>query len=154
MVSPRSTPPDDNRCNTPAATDPHGEELIIPQIEEFASVAKQLVETGVVRISKHVDHVEKVFHPTLAHDEVSVERVPVHRIVKEAPVVRIEGDTTIVPVVEEVMVKLLLVKEEIRITRLKVEEPSPGVHVTLRREEVVVDRDSPAPPANLPNTQT
>lgn len=144
MVSPQPTPPNDS-CRTPGdAAHAPAEELVIPEVQEFASVAKRLVETGVVRISKHVDYVEKTFHPTLSHEEVHIERVPVNRVVKEAPAVRTEGDTTVIPVLEEVMVKLLLLKEEVRITRTKREEASPAIPVTLRREEVVVDRAAAA----------
>ncbi len=48
----------------------------------------------------------------------SIERVPVNRIVAESPSQRQEGDTLVLPVVEEVIVveKRLMLREEIRIT--------------------------------------
>jgi uncharacterized protein (TIGR02271 family) len=138
MVSPQATPP---RQDGPTAP----EELVIPEINEFATIEKHLVETGAVRIHKHVEHVEKRFHPTLSREEVRVERIPVNRIVKEPPPVRTEGDTTIVPVLEEVLVKLLLVKEEVHITRVKTEVPGEERPVTLRREEITVERTTPTP---------
>jgi uncharacterized protein (TIGR02271 family) len=144
MVSPQPTPqpPPRQDCTTVS------EELVIPEINEFATIEKQLVETGAVRIHKHVEHVEKRFHPTLSREEVRVERIPVNRIVKEPPPVRTEGDTTIVPVLEEVLVKLLLVKEEVHITRIKTEAPGEERPVTLRREEITVERTtSPTSPA-------
>ncbi|MCU1257248.1 MAG: hypothetical protein JWO80_133 [Bryobacterales bacterium] len=49
----------------------------------------------------------------------AIERVQVDRIVAEPPVQRQEGDTLVLPVVEEVLVveKRLMLREEIRITR-------------------------------------
>jgi hypothetical protein len=115
-------------------------EVVIPQIEETAEVTTRMIETGVVRIEKHVHDVERTFHPTLHDERIRVERIPVNRVVKTAPEVRTEGETTVIPVVEEVMVKLLLLKEEVRVTREVVNKPSEPQHVTLRREEVTVER--------------
>ncbi|HYO80442.1 MAG TPA: DUF2382 domain-containing protein [Bryobacteraceae bacterium] len=60
-------------------------------------------------------------------EEAEVKRVSVNRMVTEAPQTRIEGEVTIVPVVEEVLVieKRLLLKEEIHIVRRRaaVREP-------------------------------
>ena len=64
---------------------------------------------------------------TLFAEEADVRRVPVNRIVSEAPQTRQEGEVTIVPIVEEVLVveKRLLLKEEIHIVRKRapVREP-------------------------------
>lgn len=60
-------------------------------------------------------------------EQAGVERVPVNRLVDNEPQTRQEGDVTIIPVVEEVLVveKRLLLKEEIHIrrTRNPVREP-------------------------------
>jgi stress response protein YsnF len=122
------------------AAHPTDRGLVIPEIEETAEVTTRMIETGVVRISKHVHDVERTFHPTLHDQRIRVERVPVNRVIKNAPEIRTEGDTTIIPIVEEVMVKLLLLKEEVRVTREVVDKPSEPQHVMLRREEVIVDR--------------
>jgi stress response protein YsnF len=114
--------------------------LVVPEIEETAEVTTRMIETGVVRISKHVHDVERTFHPTLHDERIRVERVPVNRVVKNPPEIRTEGNTTVIPIVEEVMVKLLLLKEEVRVTREVVDKPSEPQHVTLRREEVIVER--------------
>jgi hypothetical protein len=64
---------------------------------------------------------------TLYADDVAIDRVPVNRIFDEAPTTRQEGDVTVIPVVEEVLVvqKRYMVKEEIRIDRRRqvVQEP-------------------------------
>lgn len=132
--------------------------LVIPEIEETAEVTTRMIETGVVRISKHVHDVERTFHPTLHDQRIRVERVPVNRVIKNPPEIRMEGDTTVIPVVEEVMVKLLLLKEEVRVTREIVDKPSDPQHVTLRREEVLVERQAanagtPAAPTCPPGVQ-
>jgi stress response protein YsnF len=72
---------------------------------------------------------------------VEVERVPLDQWV-EAPVpVRQEGDTTIITLVEEVVVveKRLRAIEEVRIIKRQDIEPSVQT-VTLRREEAVIER--------------
>ena len=60
---------------------------------------------------------------------------------------RQEGDTLIVPVLEEVLVveKRLLLKEEVRITRTRTEVHSPQA-VTLRSEEAVIEEIAPENP--------
>ena len=81
--------------------------------------------TGGVRLVKKVtEHEETVDLPLLRAD-VQVERVPINRVVLEAPPSRQEGDTLIVPILEEVLVteKRLMLKEEVRITRTQTEVP-------------------------------
>ena len=55
---------------------------------------------------------------------------------------RHEGDVTIIPLIEEVLVveKRLLLREEIRVSRRKTTVNNPQVY-TLRREDVQVERD-------------
>ena len=79
--------------------------------------------------------------PTRAEETVSVERVPINREVAEPPPVRQEGDTTIVPILEEVLVveKRLVLREEVRITKRR-REISERHRVTLRREQAEIER--------------
>ncbi|MFD1693079.1 DUF2382 domain-containing protein [Azotobacter chroococcum] len=72
------------------------------------------------------------------------------------PQVRQEGDVTVIPVLEEVLVveKRLVLKEELRVRRVVHEEPH-SVPVTLRREQVTVERTPqksrpPKPGRHLP----
>jgi stress response protein YsnF len=78
----------------------------------------------------------------LSRERVEVERVAVNRIVEQAPAVRTEGDVTIIPVLEEVLVveKRLMLREEVRLVRRR-EETREQQTVTLRKEEVEVTRD-------------
>jgi uncharacterized protein (TIGR02271 family) len=115
--------------------------LVLPVIEEVLDVHTSPVETGRVRIRKVVHEREEVVDPPLWHDEVVIERVPINRVVEGPIAVRSEGDTLIIPLLEEVLVveKRLLLKEEVRITKRQVETHMPQ-RVTLRREEPAVER--------------
>lgn len=115
--------------------------LVVPVIEETLDVHTTSVETGRVRIHKTVHEWEETVDPPLLHDEVVVERVPINRVVEGPVSVRSEEDTLVIPLLEEVLVveKRLLLKEEIRITKRRVETHAPQ-QVTLRREEAVVER--------------
>jgi len=117
------------------------ERLVLPVIVEELHVAKRAVETGRVRITKVVRESEEVVDEPLLREEVSVERVPVNKVVEGPMPVRHEGDVMIVPVVEEVLwvEKRLLLKEELRIQKRQVEEHAPQ-RVVLRSEEVIVER--------------
>jgi uncharacterized protein (TIGR02271 family) len=115
--------------------------LVLPVIQEALDVGTRQVETGRVRIRKVVHEWEEIVDPPLWREDVVLERIPVNRVI-EAPVsVRTEGDTLIIPLLEEVLVveKRLLLKEELHLTKRRVETHTPQ-RVTLRREEPIVER--------------
>jgi len=121
-----------------------GETLTIPVAEERLVRQTRKVETGRVRITKRVStRVEEVDEP-LVQDTIHVERVAVNRPVDEPVPAHYEGDTLIIPVFEETLVvqKRLVLKEELRVTRRRTESHRPQ-QVTLRREEVSVERVPP-----------
>lgn len=115
--------------------------MVVPIISEELDVAKRVVTTGVVRVHKLVQERTELVDEALLREEVVVERVPLDRVVDTIPTTYSEGDTLIIPVVEEVLVveKRLLLKEEVRITKRAVRESSPQ-EVTLRSERVEVER--------------
>jgi uncharacterized protein (TIGR02271 family) len=117
----------------------------IPLVEERVLVAKRQVESGRVRIHVTVDERQETVTEELARDEVEIERVPRNVRLAEMPHVRLEGTTTIVPVVEEVLVvdKALMLVEEIHIRR-KTAADLREIPVTIRSERVAVERDAPA----------
>ncbi|HUQ73873.1 MAG TPA: DUF2382 domain-containing protein [Burkholderiales bacterium] len=115
----------------------------IPVVREELTIGKRVVKSGQgVRITKSVTQREQVVNELLARDDVVVERVRVDQVVDAAklPGVRQEGDTMIVPVLEEVLFveKRVVLKEEVRITskRREVREPQ---RVVLRSERVSVE---------------
>jgi len=114
---------------------------MMPVLMEELEVQKRVVETGKVRLTKVVHEREALVDEPLFREEVEVTRVPIQRVV-DAPIpVREEHGTLIVPVLEEVLVveKRLMLKEEIHIRTHRVETRQPQ-QVTLRREEVCVER--------------
>jgi uncharacterized protein (TIGR02271 family) len=118
--------------------------LVLPVIKESLDVHTFPVETGRVRICKTVHKREEIVDPPLLRDEVVVTRVPINRVVDGPISIRSEEDTLIIPLVEEVVVveKRLLLKEEVRITKRRVEIHRPQ-RVMLRHEEAVVERVNP-----------
>jgi uncharacterized protein (TIGR02271 family) len=117
-----------------------GRPLVVPVIVEALEIEKRHVETGRVRINKVVHEREELIDEPLLHEEVSIERVPIHRFVDEAIPIRYEGDTMAISLLEEVPVveKRLMVKEELRITTRRSEAHQP-VRVTLRSEEATAE---------------
>lgn len=114
---------------------------VVPVVAETVSVSKRDVEAGVVRISKTVREEETLVDEPFMREEVDVERHTINRYIDGPMKVRHEGDTMIVPIVEEVLVieKRLLLKEELHIRKRKVVERHAET-ITLRREEAHVER--------------
>jgi uncharacterized protein (TIGR02271 family) len=118
-----------------------GEEMRIPVVREEAVIHTREVERGGVRVHKTVNEREEVIeHPTMRED-VDVERVSIGRVVEAMPQVREEGDTLIIPVLEEMLVveKRLVLKEEIRVTRRRTTEVEQA-RVVLSEEQVTIER--------------
>jgi uncharacterized protein (TIGR02271 family) len=125
----------------------------IPVTEDVLVVGRKTVDVAKVTVSKTVDEQQAVVNEPAIHEDVQIERRRVDRPVSpdNVPNVRVEGDTTIIPVLEEVVVveKRLVLREEVRITRVRREIPA-SQRVTVRRENVHVER-SPAPSAPTPD---
>ena len=120
------------------------DDLTLQVVEETLDVSKHRVVTGTVRVTTTTEVVEEVAQVDLDRYQVEVTRVPVGRVVEHAPLSRSEGDTTIVPVVEErfVVVKQLFLKEEVHIRHV-VERETISEPVTLRRQRATVERTDP-----------
>ena len=93
----------------------------------------------------------------LTHVRVEIERVPIGRTIEVVPSISQEGDTTIIPVVEEIVVveRRLVLKEEVRIRRVSTKEQHQET-VVLRQREVLItreeaDRHSNSIPPTLPS---
>ena len=116
--------------------------MTIPVVEETARVTKRAVSRGRVRVEKVVTEREEVIDTSSFEDEIEIERVARDVVLKKPAKPRREGDTLIVPVMEEITVveKRLVLKEELYIRRKKVKVPR-SERVRLRREEVRVDRE-------------
>ena len=115
----------------------------IPLVEERLSVTKREVESGRLRVRISVEEREERVPVSLAHDEIEIERIPKNVAVSDFPAVRLEGNTTIVPVVEEVVVveKRLVLVEEIHVRR-KSATRTEEIPVRVRSEQASIERDS------------
>jgi uncharacterized protein (TIGR02271 family) len=121
--------------------------IVIPVAREELHVTRRRRATGTVRLAKTVRQRIEVIDEPIVHEDVVVERVPVDRIVDAAPAPRQDGDTLVLSVVAEVLVKQLRVVEEVRITRRRRVERQHST-VSLLTERVDVERRRAAPPAN------
>ena len=117
------------------------EPMVLPVLVEELEVQKRLVETGTVRIIKVVHERETLVDEPLLHDNVAITRVPIQRVVDGPMPVREENGTTIISIVEEVLVveKRWMLREEIHIRTQRIETHQPQ-RITLRSEEVQVER--------------
>jgi uncharacterized protein (TIGR02271 family) len=115
--------------------------LKLTLLAEELTVGKEAVETGRVRVSKHTHTREVAVDEALLRESAEIETIPIGRQIFEMPSVRHEGETIIVPIVEEVIhtERRLMLKEEVRITRKKTTEQFHD-RVTLRYQEAVVTR--------------
>ena len=110
------------------------------------SVERQQFETGRVRVNVVTRERQELVDEPLARDQVLIERVPVGRRVDAIPPIREEGDTLIVPIVEEILVleRRLMLREEVHLKRVHTTERY-REQVTLRHQEAVVTRTPNAP---------
>jgi len=110
-------------------------------LAEELSVTKETLEAGRVRISTTTHEREALIDEDLARERVEIETVPIGRRIDAVPEMRQERDTTIIPIVEEVLVveRRLMLKEEIRIKRVRTTERHQE-KVMLRHQEAVVTR--------------
>ena len=117
-----------------------GDHLVVPVREEVLVPTTRPIELGEVRVHKRVETVPYETLVGITRDDVEVERVALNRAIDAVPGPRQEGNTLVIPVVEEVLVteKRLVLREEIRVTRRQVSEQV-RVAETLRREVVEIE---------------
>jgi len=118
-----------------------GQGLVVPVIREEIRVDRHEVEKGGVRVHKRVEEREEVVEQPTFREEVTVERIALGRPLDQAIGSRQEGDTLIIPVLEEMLVveKRLVLKEEVRITKRRINEVEQA-RVLLREEHVEIEQ--------------
>lgn len=138
-VGPADVPPP--ITSTAQTAQPQQQETIVPVLAEELVVDKRAVPTGGVRVHKQIQQHDELVDMPLIKEHVDIQRVVINREVEAPLPVRYEGDTTIIPLVEEVLVveKRLRLKEEIRITRHRTEERYQE-RVVLQREQAEIER--------------
>lgn len=112
---------------------------VIPLVEETLTVRKRTVETGRVQVHLATETRDELVDFDLRSDEIVVERVAVGRMITEVPAVREVDGTTIISVVEEVLVKQLRLVEEIHLRRV-VQTKRASQPEQLRRQTATVTR--------------
>ena len=127
--------------------------LVIPIVAESLALSKRTLDRGAVRVHMTVGEREVVVDEPTAEDRVTVERVAINQPIDKPVRPRVEGDTTIIPVMKEVLLvrKQLMLIEEVRLTKTCIEVRQPQT-VVLRTEEARIERvampDSHAPGEN------
>ncbi|MFL5025190.1 MAG: YsnF/AvaK domain-containing protein [Microvirga sp.] len=121
--------------------DTSSEVEVIALAEEEVRLDKRMVTTGKVRVRTIVDVETELAKATLDGETVEVTRIPIDRIVDQAPGIRVEDNVTIIPVLEEVLIveKRLVLKEEVHIRKLATTEDV-EIPVELRKQHAVIER--------------
>lgn len=112
----------------------------LPLHEERLSVGKVAAQSR-VRVSVVTRTREEAAYGTLDADEVDIERISINREVDTAPPVRTEGETTIIPVLEErvTIQRRLVLVEEVRV-RKRTTSRDWSERIPVRYQDVVVER--------------
>ena len=128
----------------PTASASRFEEQVIPLVEETLRVGKRTVETGKVRVRVVVEGEEHVFNEPLDRVSVEVERTPINRNVDFIPEPRVEGEYTILPVVEEVLIvrRQLVLVEEIKVRSVTTTEFVEQTFVARKMRSVIEREDA------------
>jgi uncharacterized protein (TIGR02271 family) len=125
-----------------AARSAPGEAQVISLAEEQVMIGKRRVVTGKVRVNKRVKETQELVDLPLLKEQVEVRHVPVGRWIEEPVFARQEGDTIILPIMEEVMVveKRLRLVEEVHVIKhrntIQHREEVPLRHETADVEQV------------------
>jgi stress response protein YsnF len=117
-------------------------DLRIPLHVEEISVSRREIKKADVQIALITGTREQLIDEELTRVRAEIQRVPIDRTVEIVPPIRQEGDITIIPVVEEVIVveRRLVLKEEVRVRRVSTKEQHQET-VVLRRQEAVITRE-------------
>jgi uncharacterized protein (TIGR02271 family) len=117
------------------------DQVVVPLHAEEVSVAKKRVVTGQVKIGTVTRETEQLVEELLEQEHVEIERIAIGKQVDKAPAVREEGDTLIIPILEEIVVveRRLFLKEEVRVRRTREKQPYQE-RVVIRKQEAVITR--------------
>ena len=116
----------------------------LPVVHEVLHVHKRLVPRGRVRVSTRTEATERLLGDALRTETVTARHVRVDRVLtpgEPVPTVRTEGDVTIVPVFEEILVveRRLVLREEVHIVRTA-QTSDVEIPITVLRQRAVIER--------------
>ncbi|WP_405401902.1 YsnF/AvaK domain-containing protein [Paracoccus sp. Ld10] len=114
--------------------------MVIPLVEENVILGRKKTVTGRVYVQTITETANEIVPVELQSVDVDVVRIPVERVIDATPDIRVEGDVTIIPVIEErmVMTRQLFLREEIHI-RQTVYRETHDVPVSVRRQRAQID---------------
>ena len=117
------------------------QDAIVPVVSEELHADAIPVETGGVRVTKHVKAHDEILEQELRTGRVEVKRVKTDRVVDGPQPVQRHGNTLIIPVVSEVLrvEKQWVVTEEIHLIQTE-ERDTVQQKVRVNREEAEVER--------------
>jgi stress response protein YsnF len=121
--------------------DDKGEEYVVPVVNEEVHADAIPVQTGGVRVTKHVEGHDEILEQELRRGRVEIKRVKTDRVVDGPQQVQRVGNTLVVPVVSEVLSvqKQWVVTEEIHITQIE-ELETVQQKVRVNEEQAEVER--------------
>ena len=109
-------------------------------VEERVCVEKVELQTDHVRVHTVTDERTELVQQVLRTGQLDVTRLPFDQEVTDPPPPRHEGDTFVVSLVEERLVKRLFLVEEVHVTRSSQAE-TVDIPVSLRRMRAIVEQD-------------
>jgi uncharacterized protein (TIGR02271 family) len=116
-------------------------DVVVPVFNEELHADAIPVQTGGVRVVKHVEGHDEVLEQELRKGRVEVKRVKTERVVDGPQPVQRVGNTLVVPVVSEVLhvEKRWVVTEEIHLTQIE-ERETVQQTVTVNEEQAEIQR--------------
>lgn len=118
----------------------------IPVIAQQVTVDVRPAPAKTLRARRRVVREQRVVEVPVWQERIDVEHVPINQFVDQAPVPHYEGDTLVIPCIEEVpIVEVRLRIREVLRVRVVREQHVHRETVTLQRHEVDIDTSAPTP---------
>jgi uncharacterized protein (TIGR02271 family) len=120
------------------------DEIVVPVVEERVVTETPWRDAGAVRLRVRTEEAPQTVTAAVAREELDIEEVAIGRVLAdgEAPALRQEGETLIVPVIEErlVTVKQRVLAREVHITK-RIRTETREVTETVRQQRVEIAED-------------
>ncbi len=116
-------------------------DIVVPVVNEELHADAMPVQTGGVRVTKHLEGHDEILEQELRKGRVEIKRVKTDRVVDGPQPVQRLGNTLVIPVVAEVLhvEKRWVVTEEIHLTQIEERETTQET-VRVNRERAEIER--------------
>ncbi len=120
-----------------------GNDIRVPEYQEELVAGKQQEQLGEVHVHKSVVEEQQTVSAPVTHEELDVERVPVHNQVQNAPADAFQERDINIPLQGEQLVagKQVVEAEEVRLHKRDVTQEE-QVSGTVRKEQVTIDGEN------------